>query len=103
MMRNPKARNMTWHWLIEHWDWMSGIYHNDSTLDRFITMSAREMATSDWQARYNEFVASVDGTASQRNIDIGRDEITAKVDWLARSGNDIKRFIARGEHDTIGS
>lgn len=103
MMRNPKARNMTWHWLIEHWDWMSGIYHNDSTLDRFITMSARAMATSDWQARYNEFVASVDGTASQRNIDIGRDEITAKVDWLARSGNDIKRFIARGEHDTIGS
>lgn len=103
MMYNPVSRDMTWNWLIEQWDWLTNTYHNDNTLDKFITMSARVMATGEWLDRYNEFVESSGGTTSQRNIDIGRDEITARIAWLKRSGNDIKQFIALSTRDTIGS
>lgn len=93
MMQNPQAREMTWNWLIEHWQWLEETFSGDHTIDKFITLTARFMSTQDWLQRYNEFFDDHITNATRRVIAMGRDEITSRVEWGQRDSKIILDYI----------
>jgi len=85
LMRNRYAREATWRWLEDNWDWIVATFAGDKSYDDFARYSASTLSTHDWLERYNVFFTPKKTVpALTRAIELGISDIQARADWLRR-------------------
>ena len=84
-MRNRHAREQTWQWLVDNWDWLEAKFAGDKSYDDFVRYSASALSTYAWLTRYQEFwTAKKEIPALKRAIELGESDIAARAEWIKR-------------------
>lgn len=85
LIRNRYARNATWQWLQDNWDWIEKKYAGDKSYDDFARYGAGAFSTHEWLDRYKEFFEPKKSVpALARAIELGISDIQARADWIKR-------------------
>ncbi len=85
LMRNRHAREQTWQWLVDNWDWLEAKFAGDKSYDDFVRYSASALSTYAWLERYQEFwTAKKEIPALKRAIELGESDIAARAEWIKR-------------------
>jgi len=90
LIRNRYAREKTWQWMLDNWDWIIDTFAGDKSYDNFARYSASALSTREWLDAYREFFwPKRDITALKRAIELGVSDITGRVEWLERDQADL--------------
>lgn len=95
MLRNRHIREQSWQWMEDNWDWIMHTYKQDKSYDYFPRMAAGVCNTGVWKERYHAFFDSKrEDIVLKRNIDIGTEEIAARVAWLERDMKSVSQALS---------
>jgi aminopeptidase N len=87
LIRNRYAREMTWAWMKDKWDWIEQIFGGDKSYDDFPRYAAAGLTTREQLDDFaNFFTSKRDIPALTRTIDLGIKEIEAKVETIENDG-----------------
>ena len=79
LYRNPKAKKMAWEWLKNNWEYVKKI-SGDKSLDNYPRYIANSVRTESEFEEYKEFFdAEKDDPALKRAIEVGKNEINARI------------------------
>lgn len=95
LIRNRYAREATWQWLVDNWQWIEHNFASDKSYDDFPRYAAGGLVTAEQLAHYKAFfqpLASV--PALTRAINIGITEIQARVELIERDGEAVREKLA---------
>ena len=94
LLRSRYVGDLAWDWMEQHWSWIEQTYSHDKSYDYFPRFAAGVVNTPAKAARYEAFFGpKADIMTLQRNIEIGRAEITARLTWLERDLPAVKDFF----------
>lgn len=83
LLNNRHARTAAWQWLQTEWSWVEQTFGGDKSYDAFPRYSASILATRE---QLNEYIAfftpKLTDTAIKRAINVGINDITARVELL---------------------
>ena len=83
LLNNRHARTAAWQWLQTEWSWVDQTFGGDKSYDAFPRYSASILATRE---QLNEYIAfftpKLTDTAIKRAINVGINDITARVELL---------------------
>lgn len=95
LLRSRYVGDIAWAWMEQHWGWIEQTYSHDKSYDYFPRFAAGVINTPAKAARYEAFFGPKANVLSlQRNIEIGRAEITARLAWLERDLPAVQAFFA---------
>jgi aminopeptidase N len=95
LQRNRYIRDIAWQWMEDNWSWIEKTYADDKSYDYFPRYCAAICNTPEWQLRFASFFESKkDEVVLRRNIEIGLEEITGRLQWLERDLAAVQRFFA---------
>lgn len=98
LIRNYEGRNITWKWLIEHWDWIVESYSSDMSYDLFPRYAASALSTEAELKNYKDFFEPLRSDLKiQRAIDVGIHEITSRVVWVQKNQPAVVRKLSELE------
>jgi len=84
LFRNSRAREMTWQWMVENWDWLLKVM-GDKSLDAYPRYTANIIRTEDEFVRWKEFFLPMKSkSALKRAIEIGEKEIAARLKLIKK-------------------
>lgn len=87
LTRNRYSRTAVWQWMVDNWAWAEKTFGGDKSYDYFPRYAAGAMVTQDGLAEYKKFFLPKRSiTALTRTIDLGINEIEARIDLLERDG-----------------
>jgi aminopeptidase N len=90
LLRNRYGRELTWEWLVTHWDWIEKKFKTDKSYDTFPRYAASALSTREWLQRYQEFFTPMrEQAALTRVIDLGVKDIESRAVWLERDGDAV--------------
>lgn len=96
LLRNRYAREATWNWMTNHWQWIKQTFAGDKSYDDFARYSASILSSHQWLKKYETFFAPYKTeTALARAISIGLVEIKNKADWIERDREDVLSQLAQ--------
>lgn len=96
LMRNRYTRETTWEWMVENWAWIEVALGSGKSYDYFPLYGARFVSTKEWLKKYKDFFEPKRSVlALERNIDVGIDEIEAKIAWRKRDEAKIKAWLQK--------
>ena len=85
LIRNRYAREMTWAWMKDKWDWIEQIFGGDKSYDDFPRYAAAGLTTREQLDDFaNFFTPKRDIPALTRTIDLGIKEIEARVETIEK-------------------
>lgn len=85
MLGNRQARSKTWLWMRENWSWVEKTFGGDKSYDMFPRYAGARLSTRAELTEFDEFFADKIGDMSlKRAIEVGHNDITARVEWLER-------------------
>ncbi len=85
LLRNRFARDTTWRWLQDSWQWIIQQYGSDKSFDYFPRYAGNILATRTQLDEYRDFFTPLrDDPALTRVIDMGITDITARVELIER-------------------
>jgi aminopeptidase N len=85
MLRNRRARSKTWGWLVDHWTWIDQTFSGDKSYDLFPRCAGQILDNQVDLANYQDFFGSKTAEpALKRAIEIGLNDISARVAWIDR-------------------
>jgi aminopeptidase N len=91
MIRNRYAREQTWQWMKDSWDWIEQTYGGDKSYSDFPRYAASGLATNSQRTDYKDFFAPKRSqTALTRTIDLGLVEIDGRIELLERDGDEVR-------------
>jgi puromycin-sensitive aminopeptidase len=90
---NRYARDMTWLWLVEHWDWLEKNLSNDLSFSRFPIYAARVYSDADFLVKYNAFFKKHQNPSLERAVKQGVEIIEWQSAWRKRDLKAIKGFF----------
>lgn len=94
MLRNRWARDASWNWLTSNWEWIETNFASDKSYDHYPRYAASVFSTKKWQKAYAAFFEPLkDEPALKRNIDLGLEEISARVSWRVRDERKLARWL----------
>lgn len=94
LMRNRYAREKTWNWMVENWQWIIDTFAGDKSYDNFARYSASALSTDEWLARYREFFdPKREMPILKRAIELGTNDIAARAAWLNRDQADFLVYL----------
>jgi aminopeptidase N len=95
LLRNRKGRTATWSWFTKNWVWIVENFGSDKSFDNYPRFAGRVFGTEAWLAKYNEFFEPLKSEiALKRNIEIGAQEITARIAWRKRDEKSLDNWLA---------
>jgi len=95
LLRSRYVGDLAWQWMEDNWTWIEETYKQDKSYDYFPRFAAGTINTPEKAARYEAFFGpKTDVLALQRNIEIGRAEIAARLAWIDRDLSGVKQFFA---------
>jgi aminopeptidase N len=94
LTRNRYTRETGWQWMVDNWDWLEKTYKEDKSYDMLPRYAAGACNTAEWAKKYDEFFTpKLDQIALKRNIQLGTEEIAARVAWLTRDLAGVQAFF----------
>lgn len=94
LLRNRYVREIAWQWMEDNWSWVESTYASDKSFDYWPRYAASVVATKKWQEKYVRFFTpKLDQPLLRRNIEIGFEEIQARINWLERDLRGVQDFF----------
>ena len=94
LLRNRFARDTTWHWLQDNWQWITQQYGSDKSFDYFPRYAGSILATREQLEEYRTFFTPLrDDPALTRVIDMGITDITARVELIERDTKAVHQAL----------
>lgn len=94
LIRNRHAREATWWWVRDNWSWIEKTFGGDKSYDYYPQYSASGLMTPKQRDEYKEFFTPLRSQpALTRVIDMGLNEIDARLDLLNRDGDDVRQAL----------
>lgn len=94
LMRNRYARELTWEWMVAHWQWIIDNFAGDKSYDDFARYSAAGLVTREQLAAYRAFFEpKMDIPALKRTIELGITEIEGRIELLERDSDDVRQVL----------
>ena len=85
LVRNRYARDTTWQWMQDNWQWIDKQFSGDKSLDYFPRYAANALRTRPQLAEYTAFFAEHKQNQSlTRAITIGEGEIEGRIELIER-------------------
>lgn len=95
LIRNREAREASWKWLQESWDWVEKTYGGDKSFDDFPRYAAAGLATRAQLDEYKAFFTPMmEIPALTRVIQLGIAEIEARVDIIEKDSAAVNDALA---------
>lgn len=95
LLRNRYARQQTWQWLVDNWNWIETTFGSDKSYDNFVRYSASSLTGQQWLEAYKQFFEPKKSQAAlKRIIEIGIQDISARTAWLERDSDKFKQYLA---------
>jgi aminopeptidase N len=94
LTRNRYTREIGWQWMVDNWDWLEKTYKEDKSYDMLPRYAAGACNTPEWAKKFEDFfVPKLDQIVLKRNIQMGLEEIAARVAWLTRDLSGVQKFF----------
>lgn len=94
LLRNRHTRDTAWQWMVTEWPWLQKTFEHDKSYDYLPRYAATCVNTKDYEQKFHDlFVPKVDQPLLKRNIELGIEEISARVAWLTRDLKPIQTFF----------
>ncbi len=94
LMGNQYSRTAAWQWLMSEWLWVEKNFAETASYDRFPRICAATMKTGEELAAYKAFFEPKLGEISlKRNIEIGINDIAARVAWRDRDQSKLLEWL----------
>lgn len=94
LLRNRYVKKLAWQWMEDNWSWIEETYKQDKSYDYFPRIAASVVSTKAEAEKYEAFFGPKESVPIlARNIAIGREEITARLAWLARDIDKVQTFF----------
>ena len=90
---NRFARQATWEWVKEHWQWLKENLGSDTSFTRMPAYVARSMSRADFLPEYKQFFESVMEPSIDRAYKQGIEMIQWQSEWRNRDLASIKQFF----------
>ncbi len=95
MLRNRRSRNKTWGWLVDHWTWIDQTFSGDKSYDLFPRYAGQIFDNAADLAKYQDFFGSkIEEPALKRAIELGLNDISARVVWIERDRKAVLERLA---------
>ena len=95
LYRNPECRERVFSWLTENWGFVKEM-SGDKSLDNYPRYTAGSVRTEEEFRRWKEFFRPMDGEpALKRAIEVGENEILARLKLIARDAEMMKGELER--------
>lgn len=95
MLRNRRARNKTWNWLVNHWNWIDQTFSGDKSYDMFPRYAGQILDNAVDLAKYRDFFGQkIAEPALKRAIEVGLNDISARVAWIERDREAVLKKIS---------
>jgi aminopeptidase N len=91
---NRFARDMTWDWMIAHWDWLQQNMGGDLSFYRMPNYAARNYSDASFLPTFKEFFESHMSTAFERPVKQAIETIEWQSAWRTRDLDSIKEFFS---------
>lgn len=90
LIRNRHARDLTWQWARENWDWIDATFSGDKSLDAYPRFIANALRTNQHLSEYQEFFTPLkDHPVLRRNIAMGISELEGRIELLERDAQKV--------------
>lgn len=90
LIRNRHARETTWQWMRDKWEWIEQTFGGDKSYDYYPRYAASGLMTQQQRDEYEQFFTSLRSQpALTRVIDLGLIEIDARLELLKRDRDDV--------------
>ena len=94
LMRNKHARNQTWQWERDNWDWINANFAGDKSYDDYPRYTAAILSTKKQLDEYRNFFNPLRNDPSlKRVIDMGISEISDRVNLIERDSKSVKTAL----------
>lgn len=94
LLRNRWSRQATWSWMSKNWPWIEENFASDKSYDHYPRYAASVFSTPTWQQAYKDFFEpKLDVPALQRNIELGIEEISGRVNWRERDEKALASWL----------
>lgn len=91
LLRNKYGRELTWHWVMDNWNWLEETFKGDMSYDDYPRYSANALLNRDQLKQYVAFFTPLREKPSlTRVIDVGINEITDRVELIERDGQAVR-------------
>jgi len=94
LIRNRFARERTWKWLKENWDWIEATFGGDKSYDSYPRYAASGLVTKKQLDEYVTFFTPLrEQRALTRVIDMGINEIRARVALIESDRDEVREAL----------
>jgi aminopeptidase N len=94
LLRSRYVRGVAWEWMLGNWDWIENTYKHDKSYDMLPRYAASMVNTRAWAEKYRAFFGPKEAQlVLKRNIQMGLEEIEARVTWLERDLKPVQTFF----------
>ncbi len=95
LLRNRYTRDVAWQWMVDEWGWLQKTFENDKSYDYLPRYAATVVNTRAYERKYHDlFDSKLDQPMLKRNITVGYEEISARLNWLHRDLKPIQSFFS---------
>jgi aminopeptidase N len=95
LLRNYKARDAAWQWMVTHWQWIEKTFGGDKSYDDFPRYAGSTLIGEKWLDTYKTYFTPFSSQpALERNITLGIVDIKARTAWQMRDVPLLKDYLA---------
>ncbi|MEP6710587.1 MAG: M1 family metallopeptidase, partial [Candidatus Saccharibacteria bacterium] len=94
LVRGKEARELTWQWLRDNWDWIDETFSGDKSYDDYVRYPAIALSTRNQLEEYKSFFTpKLKIPALTRVIGLGIAEIESRVELIERDGEAVRSAL----------
>ncbi len=94
LIRSRYARDATWQWVKDNWDWIEKTYGGDKSFDDFPRYAATGLITTEQLKEYKDFFTPMQEIpALKRVIQLGTSEIEARIELIMRDSEAVHKKL----------
>lgn len=94
LIRNKFARQQTWKWVRDNWDWIKNTFGGDKSYDDYPRYVAMALSTQKQLDEYLEFFDALRSDPSlTRVIDMGINEIKSRVNIIEKNSESVQKTL----------
>ena len=94
LIRGRESRAQTWQWIRDNWQWVIDTFSGDKSYDDYPQYSASALTTLEQLDEYDAFFTPKrDIPALRRVIDMGKSEISGRVELIERDGPSVRQAL----------
>ena len=95
LVRSRLGKTVAWRWLRANWSWIEECFGGDKSYDDFVRYSAGALSTRQQLDEFTSFFSSMkDQAALKRVIELGRIEISARVELIEGQAEAVQQRLA---------